>query len=267
MFESRHFDLFEDKFLDKITVKALFYLKTYFCFYIKMIKILLIPCINSCFMETLAIDKVVANMRIPKHIAIIPDGNRRWAVQHKLEKKDGYQKGLDPGVQVLRKAKEYGISEITYYGFTTDNCKRLTEQKEAFKKACVDALRLIKEEGNVSLLVLGNAESENFPKELIQYTTRQEIGNPEIKVNFLVNYGWDWDLSGIAHRKDAYSKEISRIDLVIRWGNMRRLSGMLPIQSVYADFYVVEDLWPDFDERDFDAAISWYDKQDITLGG
>ena len=87
-------------------------------------------------MATLRIDKVVVNMRIPKHIAIIPDGNRRWAVQHKMEKKDGYQSGLIPGVQVLRKAKEYGVSEITYYGFTTDNCRRPREQKEAFKKAC-----------------------------------------------------------------------------------------------------------------------------------
>jgi len=216
---------------------------------------------------TLTTDKVVANMRIPKHIAIIPDGNRRWAVQHKMDKKDGYQNGLTPGVQVLRKAKEYGISEITYYGFTTDNCRRPKEQKDAFKKACVDALQFIKDEGNVSLLVLGNIESENFPKELQEYTTRKEIGKSEIKVNFLVNYGWDWDLSGIARGGGAYSKDISRIDLVIRWGNMRRLSGMLPIQSVYADFYVVENLWPDYKDEEFDLAIQWYDKQDVTLGG
>ena len=63
-------------------------------------------------------------MRIPKHIAIIPDGNRRWATQHQMEKKDGYQHGLNPGLEVLRKAKEYGVAEITYYGFTVDNCKR-----------------------------------------------------------------------------------------------------------------------------------------------
>lgn len=82
-----------------------------------------------------------------------------------------------------------------------------------------------------------------------------------------MNYGWDWDLSGIARGEGAYSKEISRIDLVIRWGNMRRLSGMLPIQSVYADFYVVENLWPDYKDEEFDLAIQWYDKQDVTLGG
>lgn len=206
-------------------------------------------------------------MRIPKHIAIIPDGNRRWAQHHQMKKKDGYQKGLFPGVQVLRKAKEYGVKEITYYGFTTDNCKRPKEQKEAFQKACVDALQMIKEEGNVSLLVVGNNKSDNFPKELQNYTTRKDIGKPEIKVNFLVNYGWDWDLAGIENGEGYHSKEISRIDLIIRWGNMRRLSGMLPIQSVYADFYVVKNLWPDYQDKDFDDAIRWYDKQDITLGG
>lgn len=213
-------------------------------------------------------------MRLPKHIAIIPDGNRRWAVQHRLNKQDGYEKGLNPGLKVLRKAKAYHIPEITYYGFTTDNCKRPKVQQEAFKKACVDAVKMIEEEGNVSLLVVGDTVSANFPEELLEYTSRKIIGTPEIKVNFLVNYGWEWDLSGIAGKSrekklasEVYSSDISRIDLVIRWGNMRRLSGMLPVQSVYADFYVVENLWPDYTEQDFDKAILWYDKQDVTLGG
>lgn len=206
-------------------------------------------------------------MRIPKHIAIIPDGNRRWAVKHNLEKKDGYAKGLKPGLEVLRKAKEYHVDEITYYGFTTDNCKRPKAQQEAFKKACVDAVKMIEKEGNVSLLVVGNSDSENFPKELLYYTHRREIGKPDIKVNFLVNYGWEWDLQGIAEVKKIHSNGISRIDLVIRWGNMRRLSGMLPVQSVYSDFFVVEHLWPDYEEKDFDNAIVWYDRQDVTLGG
>lgn len=206
-------------------------------------------------------------MRIPRHIAIIPDGNRRWAVSRQKEKKDGYANGLKPGLDVLRKAKEYNIEEITYYGFTTDNCKRPKEQQEAFKKACVDAVEMIKKEGNVSLLVVGDTKSGNFPKELLPYTTRKEIGTSKIKVNFLVNYGWEWDLKGLAEEGNVRSADISRIELIIRWGNMRRLSGMLPMQSVYADFYVAENLWPDYQEADFDNAICWYDKQDITLGG
>lgn len=211
-------------------------------------------------------------MRIPKHIAIIPDGNRRWAKSNNLEKHEGYNYGLDPGVEVLRLAKDYGVEEITYYGFTVDNCKRPIEQIEAFSKACVDAVELIEDEGNVSLIVVGDSSSKYFPEQLKKYTTRVNIGKPDIKVNFLVNYGWQWDIlpiksSNVKPMNAIHSKDISRIDLVIRWGRMRRLSGLLPLQSVYADFYVVDDLWPDFKAAQFRDAINWYDKQDITLGG
>ena len=208
-------------------------------------------------------------MRIPKHIAIIPDGNRRWAVSHDMKKKDGYQHGLQPGLEVLRRAIENGVEEITYYGFTQDNCKRPKEQQEAFQQACVDAVKMIEQEGDVSLFVVGDETSANFPQELRPYRKRIEIGMPKIKVNFLVNYGWEWDLSGICDGQvnGIYSRDISRVDLVIRWGNMRRLSGMLPVQSVYADFYVAEHLWPDYRDEDFKEALCWYDKQDVTLGG
>ncbi|HAQ40240.1 MAG TPA: dihydroorotate dehydrogenase, partial [Clostridiales bacterium] len=97
-------------------------------------------------------------MRIPKHIGIIPDGNRRWAQSMGLEKQDGYEHGLDPGLQALKLAQEYGINEITYYGFTTDNCKRPRNQIDAFIKSCIDAVNLIADE-NVSLLVTGNTDS------------------------------------------------------------------------------------------------------------
>ena len=207
-------------------------------------------------------------MRIPKHIAIIPDGNRRWATQHQMEKKDGYQHGLNPGLEVLRKAKEYGVAEITYYGFTVDNCKRPKVQQNAFKKACVDAVRLIQKEGNVSLLVVGDSSSVHFPEELLKYTQRKEIGIADIKVNFLVNYGWEWDLfDGTKDKRAWHSRDVSRIDLVIRWGGMRRLSGFLPVQCVYADFYVVDALWPDFAPQHLEEALAWYDRQDVTLGG
>ena len=212
-------------------------------------------------------------MRIPKHIGIIPDGNRRWAVDKGLNKEDGYNSGLNPGVETLKLAKEVGVDEITYYGFTTDNCKRPKVQVESFVKACLDAADLIAKE-NVSLLVLGNDKSKFFPDELKKYRTRTNIGNGGIKVNFLVNYGWEWDVSNIVdcnNRKDIMesleSRDISRIDLVIRWGGRRRLSGFLPIQTVYSDFYVIDDMWPDFKTAHFYDALNWYDKQDITLGG
>lgn len=213
-------------------------------------------------------------MRIPNHIGVIPDGNRRWAKNRGLNKEDGYDFGLSPGLELLRQAREYGINEITYYGFTVDNCKRPIVQQKAFKKACIDAVELIGSEG-ASLLVLGNTGSPSFPKELIPYTKRTEICGGGIKVNFLVNYGWEWDIANAMTVNSSdksllsrlHSKDISRIDLIIRWGNMRRLSGFLPIQSVYSDFYVVEDMWPDYKPEHLSQALEWYNKQDITLGG
>lgn len=214
------------------------------------------------------------SVRIPNHIGIIPDGNRRWANQKGLQKEEGYDHGLNPGLQVLKQAKIYGIQEITYYGFTTDNCKRPTIQQNAFKKACVDAIQLISSE-SMSLLVVGNSQSKSFPSELLPYTRRTNINGGGIKVNFLVNYGWEWDLSNLQQSvssessilKRLHSNDISRIDLIIRWGNMRRLSGFLPIQSVYSNFYVLEEMWPDFQQDHLERAINWYNQQDITLGG
>ncbi|MBS5931673.1 MAG: undecaprenyl diphosphate synthase family protein [Clostridiales bacterium] len=201
-------------------------------------------------------------MRIPRHVGIIPDGNRRWAKDKSMNKSEGYQHGLNPGLEVLKEAMRYGVEEVTYYGFTVDNCKRPKEQIRAFQQACTDAVKLIENEA-VSLLVVGNTDSKFFPEELLPYTKRNiEEDSSKMKVNFLVNYGWDWDL-----RNGFCSKAISRIDMIIRWGGMCRLSGFLPVQSVYADFYVVNDLWPDYKNEHFEEAIKWYQKQDVTLGG
>lgn len=205
-------------------------------------------------------------MRIPKHIGIIPDGNRRWAQSHGMGKEQGYAYGLQPGLELLRHLKQLGVEEVTYYGFTTDNCKRPKEQLAAFSRACVNAVNLIAEDG-ADLLVLGNTSSKCFPKELLPYTRRTPISGGGIKLNFLVNYGWKWDLSNIQKGGEPFSHDVSRIDLLIRWGGMRRLSGFLPIQSVYADFYVVDSLWPDYKKQDIADALQWYNKQDITLGG
>lgn len=202
--------------------------------------------------------------RFPKHIGIIPDGNRRWAKGNGLKKEEGYAYGLDPGLKLLRAAQKHGVQELTYYGFTVDNCKRPKEQVAAFSKACIEAVKMIERE-NAELYVIGNTNSSCFPKELLPYTNRRRQPVYEkgiMRVNFLVNYGWEWDM-----KNGWASRTIPRIDMVIRWGGMCRLSGFLPIQTVYADFYIVKDLWPDFREEQFEDALKWYQKQDITLGG
>lgn len=213
-------------------------------------------------------------MRLPNHIGIIPDGNRRWAENNGLTKEKGYKLGINPGLLLFKLCQKLGIKEITYYGFTTDNTKRPAKQKEAFTQACIDAVKLLSNE-DAELLVLGNTESPCFPQELLPFTERKVFGKGGIKVNFLVNYGWEWDLNLSRKtnnkRKNLdlalQSKDISRIDLIIRWGGRKRLSGFLPIQSVYSDFFVIDDFWPDFKPQHIYDALDWYATQDITLGG
>lgn len=207
-------------------------------------------------------------MRIPKHVGIIPDGNRRWAAKNGLKKEDGYERGISPGMSLFHTCRTFGIKEMSFYGFTIDNTKRPSVQRLAFTKACVAAVRELSKE-DASLMVAGNTESAMFPKELLPYTTRHDFGNGGIKINFLVNYSWQWDL-GLKHGSIGPkfgTSDISRIDLVIRWGGRRRLSGFLPVQTVYSDFYVIDDYWPDFSPRHIEEAIAWYSKQDVTLGG
>lgn len=207
-------------------------------------------------------------MRIPKHIGIIPDGNRRWAVGQGLSKEEGYEPGIDPGMRLYRYLKRLGVEEMTVYGFTADNTKRPSVQRKAFTKACVRAVDVLSGE-DAELLVLGNTDSPVFPPELLPYTTRQTFGTGGMKINFLINYSWQWDLrlTRGAIGPILKTREVSRVDLIIRWGGRRRLSGFLPVQSAYADFYIVDDLWPDYNEEQVRAALKWYDTQDITLGG
>ncbi|EJF40420.1 putative di-trans,poly-cis-decaprenylcistransferase [Clostridium sp. MSTE9] len=192
-----------------------------------------------------------------------------------MQKQDGYSHGIKPGFELYRQCVDLGIKEITFYGFTQDNTKRPSVQTQAFQKACVDAV-LELSQCDANLLVIGNTDSPLFPSELIPYTKRVTLGQGLINVNFLVNYGWEWDLNhsledrSLGNKKLSQriaSSDISRIDLIIRWGDRRRLSGFLPVQSIYADFYVLDKMWPDFSPDDLYQALDWYQNQDVTLGG
>ena len=177
---------------------------------------------------------------------------------------------------MLDECLKIGIKEVSVYGFTMDNTKRPRDQREAFAFACVKFVECAMERG-VSLRVIGDHTSPVFPPTLIEHALKRH-GEGDMKVNILVNYGWNWDLqTAVSAQASATEKrpfqdhlashDVSRIDLVVRWGGMRRLSGFLPVQSVYADFFVVEELWPDYEHEQFYEALRWYQKQDVTLGG
>ncbi|MDX1662954.1 MAG: polyprenyl diphosphate synthase [Candidatus Promineifilaceae bacterium] len=215
--------------------------------------------------------------RLPKHIGFIPDGNRRWAETRGLPQEAGYAAGIEPGFQLMKLCRSLGIQEVSVYGFTKENVRRPGEQVAAFREATASfGVRAV--EAGVALLAVGDCDSHVFPDALRPFASERSPG--DIKVNLLVNYGWQWDFfsaieAGRENGEISYrsapqalaSGQVSRIDLIIRWGGRRRLSGFLPIQSAYADFYVVDDLWPDFQPEHFLQALTWYQEQDITLGG
>lgn len=204
----------------------------------------------------------MSRQSLPRHIGFIPDGNRRWAERQQQPKEAGYAHGIAPGLSLFEDCRRLGIEEVSVYGFTQDNTRRPGVQTAHFRAACVRFALEIAERG-AALLVVGDERSPQFPPELRRFRQRQGSG---IKVNFLVNYGWEWDLQGLRDG-DYRSADVSRIDLVVRWGGGRRLSGFLPVQCVYADIYVVDSLWPDFHPDHLQAALTWFRAQDRTLGG
>jgi undecaprenyl diphosphate synthase len=191
---------------------------------------------------------------------------------HRLPKENGYLAGLHPSQELFKICQDLEVKELSFYGFTQDNIKRPTEQIKAFQKGCVDLAQLFSKE-DVELLVMGDSTSVIFPRELLPYTKRTTFGNGGMKVNLLVNYGWLWDVSramkvseGSDFLEKIYSSDISRVELIIRWGGRRRLSGFLPMQSEYSDLYIIDAYWPDFKPEHLYEALEWYDREDITLG-
>ncbi len=204
----------------------------------------------------------MARGNMPLHIGFIPDGNRRWAAHRGRPKEAGYEHGIEPGLSLFDECRSRGVPEISVFCFTQDNVKRSRVQTQAFTAATTAFAQEIVRRG-AALLVIGDMESDLFPSELRDFKVRQGDG---IRVNLLVNYGWQWDLQGLSEGA-MRSADIPRLDLIVRWGGSSRLSGFLPVQSVYADIYVRSEFWPDYQPHHLDEALAWFKRQDRTLGG
>lgn len=214
--------------------------------------------------------------RLPRHVGFIPDGNRRWADSRGLARGAGYAPGVDPGLVLLDLCRAVGIEEVSIYGFTKENVHRPADQVAAFRRACVEFGERVAAAGG-ALLAVGDTGSPVFPDGLRPFAEHRSEG--DLRVNLLVNYGWQWDLfhalerareSGVSYSavpQALASAAVSRVDLVVRWGGHRRLSGFLPVQCAYADLYVVDTLWPEMQPEEFVDALRWYQTQDVTMGG
>ena len=227
-------------------------------------------------MKTTSVRAVAERLRVPRHVGLIPDGNRRWADARGLPRHEGYAAGVAPGIELVAQCRALGVQELSIYGFTMENTHRPKAQVDAFRRACVDFSERVLADG-AALLVIGDCGSRMFPEELRPLAKRRSAG--DLRVNMLVNYGWQWDLRadvGPSRGRSARrppptpglgSHGASRIDLVVRWGGRRRLSGFLPIQCAYADLHVIDTLWPDMRPEEFVDALRWYARQELTMGG
>lgn len=221
--------------------------------------------------------------RVPKHIAIIPDGNRRWSLKKGISKQEGYAIGIRKIGDVLKWCKESEVRMLTMWGFSTDNFKRDRDEvgglfelfKENLRKA-IDSDDRNKDELRVRFF----GRIQLFPRE-IQDMIRQAEGitsggERKYQLNLLLSYGGREEIVDAINAmlkegvksvdEDAvsahlYTKGLPDPDLVIRTSGEQRLSGLMPWQACYSEFYFCRKLWPDFSKKDFDAALGEYAKR------
>jgi len=229
---------------------------------------------------------------MPKHIAIIMDGNRRWAKEKGKPASYGHKEGAKTLEKIVRYAKKIGLKYITVYAFSTENWKRAEEEVKALmtllqnyldeysKKADTENTR-IKILGDISALSKGMQKSINDCME----RTKDNTG---ITFNIALNYGGrDEIIKAVKQIADKvknnqiqideitedlltnnlYTKGNPEPDLLIRTSGEQRLSNFLPWQLAYTEFLFIDKNWPDFEEKDLDEAIIEYQKRTRKFGG
>ncbi len=223
-------------------------------------------------------------MILPKHVAIIMDGNGRWGIKKKSSRNYGHSKGIKVVEKIINEAVEKNIKYLTLYTFSTENWKR--PQKEINFLMRLLENYLSKElnkfiEKNIKLKIIGNINK--FPlslkKKLINAEKLTKYNN-RIQINIALNYGSKEEiiksikklnkLSLSINEKNIgdnlYTKNIPDPEILIRTGNRNRLSNFLLWQSSYTEIFFVKKLWPDFTKNDFSKIISKFSKVRRNFG-
>lgn len=228
---------------------------------------------------------------MPEHIAIIMDGNRRWARQRKLPVKLGHKQGAETLKKIVKYANKIGIKYITVYAFSTENWKRTEEEVSALMSLLENYLDDFSKEAdteNIVIRVLGSMKelSPSLQKS-IEDTVKRTENNTGTVFNIALNYGGrpeiiksvkeiakeykdgKIDLEDIDEKcisDHLYTKDCPDPDLLIRTSGELRLSGFLPWQTVYTEFLFLDKLWPDFSEKDLDESIEIFSKRNRKFG-
>lgn len=228
---------------------------------------------------------------MPKHIAIIMDGNRRWAKSKNLPTSMGHKKGAEVLENTARYCNKIGITSLTVYAFSTENWKRTQEEVSAIMLLLEKYLdRFLKAANleNIKLKILGDIEKvpDNLKNKMIQLEENTK-NNTGLKLNIAFNYGGRAEIvratknianevfKGTIKVEDINEQMISDNlytagqddpDLIIRTSGEFRLSNFLPWQSTYSEFLLLEKYWPDFEEKDIDEAIEVFSKRHRRIG-
>ncbi len=228
----------------------------------------------------------VARLYLPRHVAMIMDGNRRWARRKKLPLFFGHRAGFNRIEPLVRHAESLGITHLTFWAFSTENWNREKKEVDAlmnlFRRMFSGSLVAKLKKNNVRVKTLGDISA--FPKDIekdIEEVVDDTKGNTGITVNFALNYGGraeiiravktiikntPKEITEETMTNSLYTQGQPDPDLIIRTGGEQRLSGYLPWQSTYSELYFTPTFWPDFDEKKFNEAIIDYISRERRFG-
>lgn len=230
--------------------------------------------------------------KLPKHVAIIMDGNGRWAKQHKLSVSRGHRQGTETLREIIRHTNDLGIQALSLYAFSTENWSRPPEEVAALMQLILDffASEIDElDEKNVRILILGdkNGLPEEQRKTLAE-AERRTADNTGLRLNIAVNYGSRAELvkaakeiaemarTGELDPQDIDENTISshlytagqpEVDLMIRTSGEKRLSNFMLYQNAYAEFVFPTALWPDFTVEEYDRCLKEFEGRKRRFGG
>jgi undecaprenyl diphosphate synthase len=232
--------------------------------------------------------EIPAPRAVPRHVAIIMDGNGRWAKQRVLPRVAGHRKGVEAVRATVRACIERGVEFLTLFAFSSENWRRPPDEVSILMQLFVRALEqeVAKlDENDIRFKVIGDTTRfEARIRELIAAGEMLTAENRRLTLTVAANYGGRWDIAQAAHRllaarpeavhgfePEALEPYLSMAyapepDLFIRTGGEQRISNFLLWQLAYSEFYFTDLLWPDFDAAALDAAIASYQRRERRYG-
>ena len=221
---------------------------------------------------------------IPHHVAVIMDGNGRWAKARFLPRVQGHRRGMQALRTTIEAARKAGIANLSVFAFSSENWNRPASEVQTLMRYFVTGLHEEAEplfKAWVRLKVVGDISA--FSSELqdaIREAESKTAGADKMLLNVCANYSGRWDIVQAAHKvalsgasvtaeaieKNLTMRESGPVDLLIRTGGESRISNFILWQSAYAELWFTQTLWPDFSERDLREALTWYSGRERRFG-